>query len=438
MPSLRDLARGRRFWLSTGGVAIGAVAAVGTLGFVESRAPCERTAATPDPPGRSGAAAESMPAPDPGMLARLGKSLFFDTSLSASGRMACASCHDPAHAYAAPDGAAVRMGGKDLGRAGRRAVPSLRYTLNRTPVWTHEYQSSPIERMIAVESVATGGFTWDGRFNSLHEQAAAPLLAPDEMANADARAVAARLERTPYAGDFRTVFGARAFDDPESAFRQALLAIERFELDDASFHPYTSKFDEALEGKAQLTEQEARGRRLFEDRSKGNCAACHRSARGADGSHPLFTDFTFAAPAVPRNRDIPANADPAYFDLGLCGPLRRDQAQDKRACGMFKTPTLRNVASRAAFFHNGAIHSLRDAVRFYVTRDREGPRWYARTDGVYDDLPAALQRNADHVDAPFNRPRSAAPALTDSEIDDVVAFLGTLTDADVKHAAERP
>lgn len=373
----------------------------------------------------------------PGGLVALGKKIFFDTSLSASGRMSCATCHDPAHAHGPPDGTAVRRGGKELRTPGTRAVPSLRYTLNRTPAWSHEYASNPLERIVETESVPTGGFAWDGRFDDLRHQAAEPLLAAAEMANADERAVADELAAAAYAGELRDAFGANVFDDPAGAFRKAPLALERFELQDASFHPFTSKFDAYLDGRAHLSPAEERGLRWFSDKRKGNCAACHRVTPGADGSHPLLTDFTFAAPAVPRNREIPANADPSYFDLGLCGPLRRDQRDDPKGCGMFKTPMLRNVATRRVFFHNGRVHTLRDAVRFYAERDARPSRWYSRREGAvlaYDDLPPALRGNADRLDPPFDRAQGAPPALTDAEVDDIVAFLSTLTDADARPA----
>ena len=74
----------------------------------------------------------------------------------------------------------------------------------------------------------------------------------------------------------------------------------------------------------------------------------------------MFTDFSYEALGVPRNTDIPANREPAYRDLGVCGPLRSDHRshESSRFCGMFKTPTLRNVAQRKVFFHNGVMHSL--------------------------------------------------------------------------------
>jgi cytochrome c peroxidase len=385
------------------------------------------------------AVAGAAPAATPGAasLAALGRELFFDRSLSASGRMACATCHDPDHAYGPPDARAVQPGGAALHAAGQRAVPALRYTLNHTPLWSKQYQASAVERVIETDSVPVGGFDWDGRLNSLSEQAASPLLAPLEMGNASRNEVVSKLRRAPYANRLRAFFGEHLFDDSQATFAAALRAIERFELDDESFRPFSSRYDDYLEGRATLSAAEVRGLRLFNDPLQGNCSSCHPSARGADGSHPLFTDFSFAALGVPRNSEIPANADPAYFDLGLCGPLRADLAAVRRWCGLFKTPTLRNAAARRVFFHNGRVHTLRDAVRFYAERDLQPQHWYpAGSAGeleLYDDLPVGLRGNVDHINGPLNRKNGDAPVLSTADIDDLVAFIGTLTDADVEH-----
>ncbi len=104
---------------------------------------------------------------------------------------------------------------------------------------------------------------------------------------------------------------------PLRAYAAALLAIERFELEDASFHPYSSKYDDFLEGRAVLSKQELRGLGLFNDPRRGNCASCHLDAKGMDGSHPLFTDYQFEALGVPRNPQLTANAAPEFFDEGL-------------------------------------------------------------------------------------------------------------------------
>jgi len=380
--------------------------------------------------------------PSNSAIAALGKRMFFDTSLSASGRQSCASCHDPAHAYGPPNGLAAQLGGPALDRQGTRAVPSLRYGLNRTPVWSKTFIDNLGERILEGDEPPTGGFGWDGRFNTLHDQAAFPLLAPNEMANPSAAAVVAKLRRAAYADDFRAVFGAGIFEDAPRAFAQALRAIERFELDDPSFHPYSSRYDAYLDGKASLTAREKRGLALFNDPGRGNCASCHLDRKGVDGSHPLFTDYQFEALGAPRNPEIAATAATDYFDMGLCGPVRRDQSSETRYCGMFKTPTLRNVATRGAFFHNGRFHTLLDALRFYVRRDTDPGLWYPATaDGKIDkfnDLPPGLRDNVDTVDEPLTRHEGEAPAWSEAEIRDVMAFLNTLTDRDARPAVRTP
>lgn len=385
-------------------------------------------------------AAIQSPAPKASDLAALGRQIFFDPSLSACGRLSCASCHSPAHAYGPPDGRAAQFGGPDLSLQGGRAVPSLRYTLNRTPVWSKHYVASTADRILEGNEPPAGGFGWDGRFNTLREQAAFPLMAPNEMANSGPADIAAKLQRAPYAPEFRRLFGAQVFDDPAAAYTRALSALERFELDDPSFHPYTSKYDGFLEGTAALSAQELRGLALFNDPRRGNCASCHLNAKGADGSHPIFTDYQFEALGVPRNPEIRANASAAYFDDGLCGPLRSDQAHEAAYCGMFKTPTLRNVAIRTTFFHNGRFHSLKEALRFYVRRDTEPKLWYpvsvSGSVDKFDDLPPALKANVDVIDEPLTRQEGAAPAWNEAEIDDVIAFLNTLTDADAQAALD--
>jgi cytochrome c peroxidase len=392
------------------------------------------------PSHKSSASASSTGATvPPADLSALGRKIFFDTSLSASGRMACATCHSPEHAYGPPNGLAVQLGGPGLDLQGARAVPSLRYVLNRTPVWNKEYVANTAERILEGNEPPAGGFGWDGRFNTLHDQATFPLLSPNEMANASVEDVVARLQRAAYADEFRKAFGGRIFDDPRTAFTSMLTALERFELDDRSLHPYSSKYDDYLDGKVELNVHERRGLTLFDDPRRGNCASCHLDRKGVDGSHPLFTDYQFEALGVPRNREITANASPGYFDMGLCGPLRTDQAKELAYCGMFKTPTLRNVATRQVFFHNGRFHTLREALRFYVQRDTDPQRWYPKSaEGSvdkFDDLSPKLRSNVDVIDEPLTRKKGEPPAWTDAEIDDVIAFLKTLTDRDVATSA---
>ena len=363
-------------------------------------------------------------------LSALGSKLFRDPSLSASGKLACASCHDPTHAFGPSDAQPVERGGGDMRHVGFRAVPSLRY-LQADPQFTEHYYDSDDEGDASVDHGPTGGLTWDGRVDRGRDQARLPLLSPDEMANAGPHAVVAAVRRAPYAEALRRIGGASIYGDSDRAFDLILQAFEAYEEEYAAFYPYSSKYDSYLARQATLTPQEARGLALFNDPAKGNCAHCHPSARANDGMPPQFTDYGFVALGVPRNQTIAANADPRFFDLGLCGPLRMDLRAHPEYCGLFKTPSLRNVATRKSFFHNGVFHSLEQAVEFYAERDTDPAKWYPRDAAgrveKFDDLPQAYRANVNE-EPPFGRHPGEMPALSPSEVADIVAFLRTLND----------
>jgi cytochrome c peroxidase len=324
----------------------------------------------------------------------------------------------------------VQFGGKDMRQAGIRAVPSLKY-LQVIPQFTEHYFESDEEGDDSIDNGPTGGLTWDGRVDRARDQAHIPLLAPNEMANDNPAAVVAAVRNGSHADHVRKIFGDAIFNNVNRAFRTITEALEVFQQDFREFYPYSSKYDAYLAGRVALTAQEARGLALFNDPAKGNCGNCHRSVQGKDGTPPQFTDYGLIAIGVPRNPAIPANADANFFDLGACGPLRVDLSSHREYCGRFRTPTLRNVAVRATFFHNGVIHSLREAVEFYVDRDSNPGRWYPcdATGGVqkFNDLPEPYRANV-NMEPPFGRGPDDPPALSPSEIDDVIAFLGTLTD----------
>lgn len=354
-------------------------------------------------------------------VAALGEKIFHDESLSASGRMSCATCHldDTAHATGDP-AVVVPAGGANLDTPGFRASPTLRYLASNTAFF------------FDADGTPTGGFNLDGRSETLAAQSARAFLSAHEMANETAAGLVDKMRRASWAGEFRRVFGAAIFDAPDAAFDRARLAVQRFQQEDPRFHPFDSKFDLFLAGRESLTDRELRGLALFNDPTKGNCAACHPSARGADGSPPLFTDFTYDNLGVPRNPDIAANADPNHFDLGLCGPFRTDLAPRTDLCGAFKVPTLRNVAITAPYFHNGRFKTLREVVAFYVRRDTNPEQFYPRSaDGTvnkFDDLPPQYHANVNTTEVPYDRKPGQAPRLNDDEIDLVVEFLDTLTD----------
>jgi cytochrome c peroxidase len=394
-------------------------------------------------------------------VALLGKQLFFDPSLSASGRQSCASCHSPEHAYGPPNDLAAQLGGPDMKQQGYRPPPSLMY-LNRQPNFSIGPDSGENDDPVSVAQLATqnagvqkaqktagtapaapqmvpqGGFFWDGRADTLQQQASGPMLNPVEMANTSIEDVAQKLQKSSYRDVFVQLFGPNIFKDSRLAVAEAMFAIGRYQFEDNSFHPYTSKYDYWLEGKARLTQTELRGLRLFNDPDKANCAGCHLSKPSRDGFAPLFTDFQYEALALPRNPALLQNKDPHFFDIGICGPFRTDLKDQKQYCSMFLTPTLRNSATRKVFFHNGVYHTLDQVMTFYNVRNTDPGKIYPRgADGkiqIFNDIPPQYQANVDFTDAPFDRKFGDKPAMTDQEMRDIIAFLKTLNDGyDVQH-----
>jgi cytochrome c peroxidase len=387
-------------------------------------------------------------------LALLGRDIFFDKNMSASGQQACASCHVPAAAYGPPDDKPVQPGGRAGHALGERAVPGLRYSY-RTPNFSIGPDNEAAENVdlkqmaaqaatskraqkvvgstsSAVDMVPQGGLFWDGRVNTLQDQAMGPLFNPVEMANRDLASVAAKLKSASYQDEFPKLFDPRIFSTSGVLVDEAMFAVARFQIEDPSFHPYTSKYDYYLEGKAELSAAEARGLKLFEDKDKANCGGCHLDRPGKDGTPPLFTDYQFEALGVPRNGTLASNRNPRHFDLGVCGPVRLDLKDLHQYCGMFRTPTLRNTATRKVFFHNGEYHTLEQVLDFYALRDVAPDKIYPEgRDGKpmkFDDLPSRYRANADVTDPPFDRHPGQAPAISEAERRDLIAFLKTLND----------
>jgi len=388
----------------------------------------------------------------------------------------------PSRAYTADPGTdhglPVPLGGPNMDQPGFRNAPSLMYASFTPP--------------FSLAGGPVGGFFRDGRASSLAQQAEQPFLTPFEMANQDAADVVTRLEQSSATLQaFIAAYGAGVLADPQTTLQDIGLALAAFETEDASFHPFTSKYDFWLQGRAQLTAQEANGLALFNNPGKGNCTACHPSQPQGYASQALFTDFTYDNIGVPRNWaipantpgsvspvdqepittamapvDVPADAEYMYYDMGLCGPFtsspndvnaRPNLAATASLCGFFKVPTLRNVAITAPYFHNGVFSNLHQVVEWYVTRDINdntgnnpdpvpaGPggnpyvavgTFYTQADGSpdlyeYNDLPVEYDANVNIGEIPYTPPTlggGQAPTLTPEEIDDIVAFLCTLTD----------
>ncbi|WDD92455.1 cytochrome B6 [Burkholderia sp. FERM BP-3421] len=380
---------------------------------------------TPQVPAKIDATAAVF-RPDPALVA-LGRRVFFDPRLSEPRGMSCAGCHDPARAFAPTLSAAALAGpgvpeGSRPGRFSARNAPSLLYV--RYVPRRHFYQDDD-----APAPAPFGGLFSDGRADTLAEQARGPLFDPNEMNNASPAALLRKVEATELAPALAARFGPAVRRDPERMTRALGEALQAY-LQSDEMAPFTSRFDAYLTRRAPLSAAELRGLALFKNPDKGNCMSCHAlSDTSSRPARSLFTDFGYDAIAVPRNRALPANRDPRHFDNGLCDTAARLRWPDPTQwCGYLRTPGLRNVAVRQTFMHNGVFDTLRDAVAFYNTRSTDPARWYHGKPG-FDDVPAAYRGNINVNSTPMNRRPGTPPALTETDVDDLVAFLRTLTDA---------
>ena len=341
-------------------------------------------------------------------LERLGRKIYFDTSLSTPPGQSCASCHTPAAGFADPDHALPVSRGVIKSRTGFRSAPTAAYAKFIPPL----YYDADGETYV-------GGLFWDGRVDSLAAQAQFPFLNPVEMHNPDQQTVVAKIRRGTYAPLFNKVFGAAALNTNNfpTAYQQVTVAIAAFESTPL-FSPFTSKFDYYLKGKARLTLPEQRGLALYN--GQANCFACHPSTAADGQPGPMFTDFTYDNIGIPKNWDIPflylpPNLNPAgtnFVDYGLANTVAKfDPDHAAEQAGRFKVPTLRNLALTAPYGHNGYFKTLKDIVHFYNTRDVPSAGWPA------GEVPETV-----------NHDELGDLGLTDAEENDLVAFLKTLTD----------
>jgi cytochrome c peroxidase len=359
---------------------------------------------------------------EPTVRERLGRAIFFDTNLSDPTGTSCASCHDPDKAFAGNHGSTTGVAlGSRPGHYARRNTPSVLY-MKYVPAFHFALEDDD-----DLAESPFGGLTWNGRADSVAEFSRLPLLDADEMNAGGEAAIAAKLRRAPYADDLSREFRG-ALDAPRSAMRALGEALQAFLTSDV-MSPFTSKFDDFVRGRAQLSPLEMQGLKTFRNPGKGACNACHvvyESWNRPEGS--MFTNYGYDALAVPRNRAVAANADPNRYDLGLCERTQtRVPSSDPQLCLRFRTPSLRNVAVRERLMHNGVFSKLREAVAFYATRSTNPNLWYP-PGAKFDDAPPKYRRNVNTLSLPYNGSEGAAPVLNDEDIDAIVAFLQTLTD----------
>lgn len=276
----------------------------------------------------------------------LGRKLFFDERLSASGKVSCATCHAPSRAMS--DGRRVSVG--DRGQRGTRNAPSL------------------------VNARFNDSFFWDGRRTTLEEQALDPLLNPVEHGLADAADLIGRLRNDPaYVRAFADAFGVPRSKIGAVHVARAIASFERTMIaGDSPFDRYYYKGE-----RDALSAAAARGLEVFKGR--GLCVKCH----DIDEKHALFTDQKFhrlsvgaaaIAERLPeltraiveaRSRGASVDRlvlrDPAFSELG-----RFVVTLDPQDIGRFRTPTLRNVALTAPYMHDGSVKTLEEAVELEV------------------------------------------------------------------------
>lgn len=234
----------------------------------------------------------------------LGRSLFYDPRLSHDNSIACANCHQQFAAFAHCD---HRFSHGVDGALGGRNAPAL-FNLAWQPT-----------------------FMWDGGVHPLEVQPLGPISNPVEMAETLAGVVAKLQADARYPRRFAQAFGSPGIDG-----QRVLLALTQFIGTLQSSH---SRYDEYLAGRAAFTAEEERGLRVF----RAQCESCHRE--------PLFTDFSF------RNNGL----DREPRDIG-----REKISENGADRGLFRVPSLRNIAQSAPYMHDGRFENLPQVLDHYA------------------------------------------------------------------------
>ena len=396
-------------------------------------------------------------------IEQLGKSIFFDESLSIKENQACASCHDPVVGWTGPDSIVnaheAIYEGSIKARFGDRKPPSAAYA-TQSPILDYKMKGG--------EALFTGGNFWDGRAtgeklgNPAADQAQGPFLNSAEQAFTDSTCVVYRVCEAEYDPvSFETVYGHDACNinwpanietvcetegsmvdlqpgpraKSDTAYDNIALSIAAYEAS-PEVNAFTSKWDYSRKDMStvKLSKEERDNFALFQ--SKGKCAGCHITR----GAKPLLTDYTFDNLGIPKNPENPAEIDPNFIDLGLGKFLDTREEYRKFAIdnmGKHKVPTLRNVDLRPsddfvkAYGHNGYFKSLKGIVKFYNTRDTLPKCEELETPIMKATEAQALDNNcwpAAEVPQNVNMDELGDLGLTDEEENAIVAFMRTLSD----------
>jgi cytochrome c peroxidase len=233
---------------------------------------------------------------------KVGQSIFLDATLSNPPGTSCSSFHDPDAAFSGNNGSDSGVArGSRPGHLARRNAPSV-MSMKYVPPFHFALEDDD-----DVAESPFGGFAWSGRADTVPEFARLPLFDADEMNNASEAEIARKLHASPYAADLAREFPG-ALETPASAEKALGEALQAF-LTSETMSPFTSKFDDFLRGKVQLSPLEMNGLTAFENRAKGACKNCHMMYEHSNRPESsLFTNYSYDAVGVPRNRAIAANA----------------------------------------------------------------------------------------------------------------------------------
>lgn len=324
--------------------------------------------------------------------ALIGKLIFFDTTLSEPTGVSCATCHSPMSGFSDPRHTAFSEGSThQLGNRNANAISYMTFAPNR--------------RTEVVRGVweTVGGFFWDGKAEFLNQQALFPLMNPHEMNIPNFGIASSKIKNAPYYSKMQKLFGAGALADSQTIVFYAVTCLQAFEQS-YQVNQFTSKFDFYLKGQVKLSDQEMRGMNLFNDTTKAKCSLCHLSTPTpyATTNRILFTDFSYDNIGLPKNPLQAGNP----IDSGLA----KFEMNNPKEVGRFKAPTLRNVEITAPYMHSGLFNTLEEVLKFYNERDIN---------------PAFAHPE---VTSTMNTTDLGNLGLTPQDIDDIVAFLKTLTD----------
>lgn len=352
----------------------------------------------------------------------LGKQLFFDTNLSLTRSMACATCHNSEHAsidarfidpaHGNPVAGALSLGDDNLALGGRN-TPTLTYA-KFIPDFTQQADGTYI-----------GGQFHDGRAFDLKDQAKRPFLDVAEMMMPDDASVIERIKENPYYVAAITELYGDILNDINASYHAITEAIGKFEKVDAEFATFDSKYDKFLRNEYNMTTQEELGYSLFFSNNNTNCATCHSINSGSEASQrELFTNFEYENIGTPPNMANFIAKGVAYTpDLGLGG---RDDINDSTHYGKVRVPTLRNVAVTGPYMSNGVFKELRTVVAFYDHMAGSGGH---PINPESDQAWAA----ADVSETINHEILQDTKALSDAKIDALVAFMKLLTDERYEH-----